>query len=136
MWILIVGLLSNVNLLQKSDRSSENGITFPNPVKNASPFPVTIKITVFLMSSLTLIFLNLYNLWDLAPTALLSLNHTNDRYSISNQYPQTTTRQPKTDSNPVFASLRTMESKRKGLRVNFGFFPGNYLPDGQNSCYG
>ena len=61
--------------------------------------------------------------------ALTSLNHNNDRYSISNQYPQPTTHQSRTDSYPVFSSLRTMDSKRKGLRVSFAFFQRNYLPD-------
>ena len=37
------------------------------------------------------IFLNPYNSWDMAPAALMSLNHTNGRYSMSNQYPQPTT---------------------------------------------
>ena len=36
-------------------------------------------------------FLNPYNLWDMVPAALMSLNHTNDTYSMSNQYPQPTT---------------------------------------------
>ena len=39
----------------KSDRSTENGITFPDPVKNPSAFPVTIVITVLLMSRITLL---------------------------------------------------------------------------------
>ena len=60
------------------------------------------------------IFLTPYNLWDMSPAALTSLNHKNDRYSISNQYPQPTTHQSKIDSYPVFSSLRTMDSKRKG----------------------
>ena len=68
------------------------------------------------------IFMNPYNLWDLVPAALLSLCHTNDTYSLFNQYPQPTTRQPRADSYPVFSSLRTMNSKRKGLRVSFAFF--------------
>ena len=33
------------------------------------------------------IFLNPYNLWDMVPAALMSLNHTNDTYSMFNQYP-------------------------------------------------
>ena len=52
MKILIAVLLS---ILQKSDRSPENGITVADPVKNPSAFPVTIGITVFFMSSITLI---------------------------------------------------------------------------------
>ena len=63
------------------------------------------------------VFLNTYNLWDMVPAALMSLNHTNDRYSMSNKYPQPTTHQARTDSYPVFSSLRTMRSKRKELRV-------------------
>ena len=47
-----------------------------------------------------------------------------------NQYFQPTTHQPRTDSYPVFNSLRTMSSKRKGLRVSFAFFQRNYLLDG------
>ena len=77
------------------------------------------------------IFLNPYNLWDMVPAALMSLNHTNDRYSMSNQYPQPTTHQPRTDSYPVFSSLRRMDSQRKGLRVSFAFFQRNYPPDGR-----
>ena len=84
------------------------------------------------------IFLNPYNLWDMVPAALMSLNHTNDTYSMFNQYPQPRTQQPRTDSYPVFSSLRTMDSKREGLRVSFAFFQRNYLPDGRvnESCYG
>ena len=67
----------------------------------------------------------------MVPAAFISLNHTNDTYSMSNQYPQQTTHQSRTDSYPVFSSLRTMDSKRKGLRVSFAFFQRNYLPDGR-----
>ena len=67
----------------------------------------------------------------MAPAALTSLNHTNDTYSTFNQYPQPTTQQPRTDLYPVFSSLRTMDSKKKGLRVSFAFFQRNYLPDGR-----
>ena len=65
------------------------------------------------------------------PATLMSLNHPNDRYSMSNQYPQPTTHQPRTDSYPVLSSMRMMDSKRKGLSVSFAFFQGNYLPDGR-----
>ena len=77
------------------------------------------------------IFMNPYNFWDLVPAALLSLCHINDTYSLFNQYHQPTTQQPSADSYPVFSSLRTMNSKRKGLRVSFAFFQRNYLPHGQ-----
>ena len=76
-------------------------------------------------------FLNPYNLWDLVPAALMPLKHTNVTYSMFNQYTQPTTQQPRTKSNPVFSSLRTMDSKRKGLRVSFAFFQRNYLKDGR-----
>ena len=33
------------------------------------------------------IFLNPYNFWDMVPAAFMSLNHTNDIYSVSSQYP-------------------------------------------------
>ena len=77
------------------------------------------------------IFLTPFILWDMSPAAFTSLNHNNDRYSIYNQYRQPTTHQPRTDSYPVFFSLRTMNSKRKRLRVSFAFFQINYLPDGR-----
>ena len=77
------------------------------------------------------IFMNPYNLWDMVPAALMSLNHTNDRYSMSNQYPQPRTHQPITDSHPVFSPLQRMDSQRKGLHVSFAFFQRNFLPDGQ-----
>ena len=77
------------------------------------------------------IFLNTYNLWDMVPAALMSPKQTNDRYSMSNQNPQPSTHQPRTDSYPVPSSLRKMDSKMKGLRVSFAFFQRNYLPDGR-----
>ena len=77
------------------------------------------------------IFLNPYNLRDMVPTSLMSLNCTNDRYPTSNQYSQATTHQPRTDSYPVFSSLRRMDSQRRGLRFCFAFFQRNYLPDGR-----
>ena len=76
-----------------------------------------------------IIFLNPYILTDMVPAALMSLKHTNDRYSMSNQYPQPLTHQPRTDPYPVFSSLRTMDSKGKGLGVRFAFFQRNFLPD-------
>ena len=39
----------------KSDRSTENGIFFPDPVKNPSALPATINMSVLLMSSIALI---------------------------------------------------------------------------------
>ena len=77
------------------------------------------------------IFLNPYKFWDEVPAARMSLSRTNDTYSMFNQNPQPTTQQPRADSYSVFSSLRTMNSKRKGLRVSFAFFQRNYLPDGR-----
>ena len=59
------------------------------------------------------IFLNPCNLRDMLPAALMSLNHTNDRYSKSNHCRQPTTHQTKTDSYPAFSSLRTMDKKQR-----------------------
>ena len=73
----------------------------------------------------------------MVPAALMSLNNTNDTYSMFNQYPQLTTQQPRTDSYPVFSSLRLMDSKRKGLRVSFAFFQKKLLTgrtNERNSC--
>ena len=77
------------------------------------------------------VFLKPYNLWDMVSAALMSLNHTNDRYCMPNQYPQPRTHQNRTESYPVFSSLRRMDSQKKGLRVSFAFFQRNYLPDGR-----
>ena len=77
------------------------------------------------------IFLNPYILRDVVTAALMSLNHTNDRNCMFNQYPQPKTHQPRKHSCPVFSSLQTMDSKRKGFRVNFAFFQKNNLPDGR-----
>ena len=63
--------------------------------------------------------------------ALELINHTNDRDSMSNKYPEPTTYQPRTGSYPVFSSLRTMDCEGKALRVSFAFFQRNYLPDGR-----
>ena len=67
----------------------------------------------------------------MVPAALMSLSHNNHTYSMFNQYPQQTTQQPRTDSYPVFSSLRSMNSEKKGLRVSFAFFQRSYLPDGR-----
>ena len=73
--------------------------------------------------------MNPYNLWDIVPTALMSLNHTNDRYPMSNQFPQASTHQPRTDSDPVFSSLRTMDSKGRSCASVLHSFKQNNLPD-------
>ena len=80
---------------------------------------------------ISIIFLNPYNVWDMVPLDLKSLNHTNDRYFNSNQYFQPTIHQHRTHSYPSLSSLRTMDSERKGLRVSFAFLQRNFLPDGR-----
>ena len=55
-----------MKLLQKTERSTDNGITFPDLVEKPSAFPVTIGITVLLMSSITLISFwtrSIYGTW-------------------------------------------------------------------------
>ena len=126
MWILIVVLRSSLKLLQKSDRSTENGITFPDPVKNPNAIPAKVNIPVLLMSSIALI-----SFWTRTISGTWFqqlLCHSNDKTLCSIS---TLNQQPRTDSYPVFSSLRTMNSKRKGLRVSFAFFQRNYLPDGR-----
>ena len=44
---LVVVLVSTLKLLQKSNRSTESWITFPDLVRIPSAFPATINITVF-----------------------------------------------------------------------------------------
>ena len=85
------------------------------------------------------IFLNPYNIWDMSAAALTSLNHNHDRYSMSNQYTQPTSHQPRTDSYPVFSSLRTMNSKRKILPIRFCVLSKKLLTSRRserNNCYG
>ena len=77
------------------------------------------------------IFLNPYSLWDMGPADLMSLNHTNVTYSMLNQCTKLTIQQDRTDSYPVFSSMRTMDSERKGLPVSFAVFQRNYLRDGR-----
>ena len=83
--------------------------------------------------------LNPHTFRDVVQAAVMSLKHTDDRYSMTNQYPQPSTHQPKTDSYPVFFSLGTMDSKRKELRVIFCILS-KKLPtertSERDSCYG
>ena len=67
----------------------------------------------------------------MVPAALMSLSHTNDTYSMFNQYSQPRTKAPRANSYPVFSPLRAMNNKRKGLRVSFAIFQTNFLPDGR-----
>ena len=61
-------------------------------------------------------------LWDMEPAVLMILHQTADRNSISNHYPQKITNQPRTGLTPLFPTLRPMDSKMKGLPINFAFF--------------
>ena len=87
-------LRSALKLLQNSDRSSENGITIPDFVKNRNVFPATINMPDLLMCSIALIFSG-DSFWDKVPAAPMPLNHTNDTYSMFNRYPQPTNQQPR-----------------------------------------
>ena len=125
-------LLSTAKTLRKSNRSTENGLTFPDPVKKTKCIASNDQHNCsFDKRHSSNIFSDPINLWHVVPAALISPNHTNDRYPMPNQYPQPTIHQLRTDSNPVFYSLRTVDSKRKVLDINFAFFQGNCLPDGQ-----
>ena len=48
-------VFSTLELLQKTNRSTKKGFTFPDPVKNPSAFSATINIIVFLLSSIPLL---------------------------------------------------------------------------------
>ena len=109
MMILIVLLLSTLKLPQKTDRSTEKGSTIPDPVKNPRAFPVTINITE---QHKSIIFLNPYNLWDMVPTALMSLKYTNVGYSMSNQYPQPTTHQPTAKPEQQQKHLKSLKKRQ------------------------
>ena len=50
-----MALRFSLEILQKSDRSTENGSTFPDPVKNPNAIPATSNIAVLLMSSIALL---------------------------------------------------------------------------------
>ena len=76
------------------------------------------------------IFLSPYNLWDMDAAALMSLNHIHDSVSLSNQYPQTTTQQPRTDLYTVIFLLVTMDNKRKIAR-QLCILSKNCPPDGR-----
>ena len=121
-----------MKLLQKSERSTEIGITFPDPVKNPSAFPVMIGITVSLMSSITLTsFWTRTIYWTWFQQLLChSITLMIDTLCPINTLNQQLTNLEQTH-NPVFSSLRRMDSHRKGLPVSFAIFQRNYLPDGR-----
>ena len=127
MYVFSVVLLSTLKLPQKSIRSTENGFIFPEPVKNPKCILCNEQHNRSINEQYSSnYFPNPYNLWDIVPPDLMSLFHANDRYSMSNQFPQTTTHQLRIDSYPEFSSLRTMDRERKRLRVSFAFLQENY----------
>ena len=90
MKILTVVLVSTLNYLSRSCEKSKN-------------IPSNDRYNCFIDEQHNAnIFLNPYKWWGMVPAALISVNHTNDRYYISNHYHQPTTHQPRTDSYPVF----------------------------------
>ena len=101
-------------------RSCENSKCIPS--NDQSNYPIDEQHT-------SNTFLNPHNLGDMVPAALMSLNHTNDRDSMSHQYPQPTTHQPRTDSYPVFSSLRTMDSKKDCASALLSFEEITYRTD-------
>ena len=130
--ILIVYILFTLKLLQKIRQINRERIHIYRSCEKSKCIPSNDQHNCLIDEQHNSnIFLNPYNLWDMVPAALMLHNHTNDGYSMSNQHPQPTTHQPRTDSYPVFPSLRRMDSKRKGLRVSFAFSQRNYLPDGR-----
>ena len=51
------GITFSLKIQQNLDRSTENRLTFPDPVKNTNAFTATINISVLLMSCIDLISL-------------------------------------------------------------------------------
>ena len=91
---MIVVLLFCLKLLQKSDRSTGNGIKFPDPVKNTSAFPATINISILLMSSIAPI-----SFWTRTfyGTCLQQLLRHSTTITIDKLYPISTLNQQLTD---------------------------------------
>ena len=58
----------------------------------------------------------------------MTLIHTTERNSMSIRYPQTTTLQARLNVYLLLPSLRTNDSKKKGMRVSFGIYQLNHLP--------
>ena len=128
---MIAVLRSSLKLLQKSDISTDNGITFPDPVKNPKAIPVTTNIPVPLMSSIALITFwthTIYGTWfqqflyhstTLMIYTLCSISTLNQQLNNLEQ-------------THVGCSLhceRWTVEKEIRLRVSFAFFQRNYLPD-------
>ena len=110
---LAVVKFPTLKLQQKSDRSTEN----VNLSRSGSK-PKCISIndehncsTDEKQTSSTV--LKMYIFWDLDPASLMKLIHTTEKDSLSNQYPQKTIHQPRTDYYALFLSLQPVDSKKK-----------------------
>ena len=75
----------------------------------------------------------------MVPEALMSINHTNDGYSMSNQYPQATTHQPR---NRLMSGVLFIEKDRQSKEGIAGQFcilsmklPTRRTSE-RDSCYG
>ena len=125
MYVLIVVLLFTLKLLQKSNRSTENGFTIPDLLKNPGTFSATINITNLIMSSLSP-----KTFWTLKKDVqwFQKLLCQTTTLMIEALCPITNLNQHLTnleDSYPMFYALWTMDSKKKGLRVSSVFFQSN-----------
>ena len=123
-------LLSILTFLQRSNWSTQNGHNstsyeklkcIPNKHEKNCSFDKEHTCNTWCI----------WNIWDMVAAGPMSLNHTADRGSMSNQYPHRTTQQPRKNCYPVFCSLRPMDNKNKGLCLGFAFYRKNYLPDGR-----
>ena len=120
----MVVLLSNLKLLKSQKGQPRTEKLIPDSVKNPRASQVSITMTVLLMKSKPLL-----NFWtrtifllDMDPATLMTLIHTTDNESMCNQYPETTTHQPRTNLCLLFSPLRPMDSKRMGLSVSFAIY--------------
>ena len=76
------------------------------------------------------LFLNPYAVWDISPTTPITLNNTKGTDRMVIEYEQASSHGPRLDLHPLFSSIRKPNSRRKGLKVRFGFTQSNILPNG------
>ena len=111
-------------LLLTMNMWARNGETIPNSVKTVNVSQAMININIFLMTSIHLSsFVDTYGFVDTVRAAFVSFNHTAFSDPMSIQYRQTSTRHPKTNLHPLFSSLGSVDSKKKGLGDCFACFP-------------
>ena len=123
-------LIPTLKLLEKSDRSTENGTTFPDPVKNPSVFPATIKISVLLMSSIALISFwtrTIYRTW------FQQLLHHSTTLIIHTLWPISTLNQQltKTEQTHIRCSLHCERWTVKGSDCTSALHALKKLPNGR-----